>query len=93
MLADSTVIGNNSGSSHTGGGVFIQAYGVITNCFVANNRALFGGGVGSSTGDTVYKPGFPQVFGCVVSNNVAGPPEGAGGSGGQGGVFRRRTIA
>ena len=84
-MVDCSIVGNRSGGSDAGGGIYISTSGTITNCFVANNRSLKGGGVASTVGSSSYNAYRPHILGCVISNNVAQLPDGETGKDGNGG--------
>lgn len=54
-----------TGNNAWGGGIFLAAGGVATNCVIANCRAWRGGGAASQSGAA------GELRGCVVSNNQA----------------------
>jgi PKD repeat protein len=64
-VSNSATPGLMTANNGKGGGLFLAAGGVATNCVITNCRAWRGGGAASQVGAT------GELRGCVVSNNQA----------------------
>lgn len=66
-ILDCVIVSNSAGTlSGVGGGINLNG-GVVSNCFIAYNTALYGGGVYATRDATLNMP--PLIVNCIIQSN------------------------